>query len=58
MVKVFGNGLDAINFLKQNYGNPELLPEIIFLDLSMPVMDGWQFLEEYIKLNPQIGKKS
>ncbi|MBA3649658.1 MAG: response regulator [Chitinophagales bacterium] len=23
------------------------LPEIIFLDLSMPVMDGWNFLDEY-----------
>ena len=31
--------------------------EIIFLDINMPIMDGWQFLEEYIKLNPKIGKK-
>ena len=57
VIKVFVNGLDALNFLKENVGNPEELPEIIFLDLSMPIMDGWQFLEEYIKLNPKIGKK-
>jgi CheY-like chemotaxis protein len=23
----------------------------------MPIMDGWQFLEEYVKINPRIGKK-
>lgn len=56
-IKVFGNGRDAINFLKENSGNPDLLPEIILLDLNMPIMDGWQFLEDYILLKPKIGKK-
>lgn len=57
LIKVFGNGLDAINFLKENKNNVDALPEIILLDLSMPIMNGWQFLEEYTKLNPTIGKK-
>lgn len=57
LIKVFGNGLDAINFLKENRYNVDVLPEIIFLDLSMPIMNGWQFLEEFTKLNPSIGKK-
>lgn len=57
LIKVFGNGLDAINFLKENKGRAEALPEIILLDLSMPIMNGWQFLEEYTKLNPSIGKE-
>ena len=26
---------------------PDLLPEIIFLDLNMPVMNGWDFIREY-----------
>ncbi len=51
---VFENGLDAINFLKENAGNPDLLPEIILLDLTMPIMDGWQFLDEFILLKPKI----
>jgi CheY-like chemotaxis protein len=57
LIKVFGNGLDALNFLKENKNNVDALPEIILLDLSMPIMNGWQFLEEYAKLNPTIGKK-
>ncbi len=57
LIKGFGNGLDAINFLKENKNNVDALPDIILLDLSMPIMNGWQFLEEYNKLNPTIGKK-
>lgn len=57
LIKVFGNGLDALEFLSANRHNPDALPEIIFLDLSMPIMNGWQFLEEYTKLNPKMAKK-
>jgi CheY-like chemotaxis protein len=56
LIKVFENGLDALNFLKENKHNVDALPEIILLDLSMPIMNGWQFLEEYTKLHPTIGK--
>ena len=51
-IKVFGNGLDAINFFKENINNQTLLPEIVLLDLNMPIMDGWQFLEEFLLLSP------
>jgi len=57
LIMVFGNGLDAINFLKENCKNADTLPEIILLDLSMPIMDGWQFLDEFTKLAPKIDKK-
>ncbi|MFN6945767.1 MAG: response regulator [Cytophagaceae bacterium] len=56
-LKIFSNGLEAINFLKSVSGDPEKLPEIILLDLAMPIMDGWQFLEEYMLLQPRLGKK-
>jgi CheY-like chemotaxis protein len=57
LIKVFGNGLDAINFLKENIDNPASLPEIILLDLSMPIMDGWEFLEEYLLFMPKLSRK-
>lgn len=56
-IKIFDNGYDALVFIKENLGNIEALPDIILLDLSMPIMDGWQFLDEYVKINPKIGKK-
>lgn len=55
-IKIFDNGLDALNFLKENKYQEEILPEIIFLDLNMPIMDGWQFLDEYTQLYPSLGK--
>ena len=49
-LQVFENGMDALTFLKENPDKHDILPDIILLDLSMPIMDGWQFLDEYAKL--------
>lgn len=43
------NGLDALAALKDKI-NSNNLPDVIMLDINMPVMDGWQFLEEFKKL--------
>ena len=56
-IKEFGNGKNTIDYLKKIVHDIELLPDIIFLDLNMPVMDGWGFLEEYELLEPEIRKK-
>ncbi len=37
----------AINFLKDNVSQPHVLPDVILLDLNMPVFDGWDFLDTY-----------
>lgn len=36
------NGLEAINIIKSG-----IAPEIILLDLNMPLLDGWDFLSQY-----------
>lgn len=42
---VFKNGREAIDFFKNTA--EKKLPELILLDLNMPVMNGWEFLNEY-----------
>jgi len=53
----FHNGQVAIDFFHNCLGVISNLPDMILLDLNMPVLDGWQFLDEFIKLVPRIGKK-
>jgi CheY-like chemotaxis protein len=49
-ISVFENGKLAIDGINAMISNQEDIPEVIFLDINMPVMDGWQFLEEFIAL--------
>ncbi|MFY0650967.1 MAG: response regulator [Cyclobacteriaceae bacterium] len=46
----FFNGEEAINYLIENIGHSEKLPQLIMLDVNMPIKDGWEFLEEYSQL--------
>jgi two-component system, chemotaxis family, chemotaxis protein CheY len=45
----FSNGKKAIKFLKKKMDQGKL-PNIIFLDINMPEMDGWRFLKRYKKI--------
>lgn len=47
---VFHNGEEALNKLSALVKGGEVLPEVILLDLNMPVMDGWEFLEAFTKI--------
>lgn len=40
----FENAVDAIHFLKRNHSSKKRF--LIFLDINMPTMSGWQFLSE------------
>lgn len=47
---VFHNGLEALHYIRPALESAERIPDIILLDLNMPVMDGWQFLDEFSKM--------
>jgi CheY-like chemotaxis protein len=50
---IFHNGKEAINALKPLLISGENLPDVILLDINMPIMDGWQFLDSFIKIPTQ-----
>lgn len=56
-VNTFKNGKDAILFLDRVIKAGEPLPDMILLDLNMPIMDGWDFLEKYAQIPPRLKKK-
>ncbi len=53
-VIVKNSAKNALEFLSGLNGSEEAIPQVIFLDLNMPVMDGFGFLEEYAKLNDKV----
>jgi CheY-like chemotaxis protein len=47
------SGMEALIYLKEQKDNKIAHPDLIFLDINMPGMDGWEFLEEYDKLDKE-----
>lgn len=44
------DGKQAIEFLSEAVDGKYPKPDLIFLDINMPIMDGWQFLKKYKEL--------
>lgn len=61
-VYVHSSARSALEFLKnlEKTGNSgiNMIPEVIFLDINMPIMDGFQFLEEFKKFREPIRKRA
>lgn len=53
----YENGQLAIEDLTRMMDRGENLPEIISLDINMPVMDGWGFLEAFQKISQSISHR-
>jgi CheY-like chemotaxis protein len=47
-IRVAESAQDALDIIKSS----DHLPELIFLDINMPKMNGWEFIEEYSRLKP------
>jgi len=52
----FDNGEEALDFLRDHARESDTLPDYIFLDINMPFVDGWMFLDDYAHLKTNLSK--
>lgn len=56
-VRSFESATDALEDIKENIKTSHFsLPQLILLDINMPVMDGWEFLDEFNQLPKNLTK--
>lgn len=51
------SGKSALEYLEANENDPSALPEVIFLDINMPIVDGFVFLFEFERFNDELKNK-
>jgi response regulator RpfG family c-di-GMP phosphodiesterase len=56
-VIVKNSGKSALDYLVENKESPDAIPDIIFLDINMPIVDGFVFLYEYEKFSNSVKDK-
>lgn len=54
----FVNGAEAIEGLIGLIHKPDEFPDIILLDIEMPIMDGWHFMERFEKIKAMFPKET
>lgn len=50
-IYMYDGALEALEFLNELLENEEDFPDVILLDLVMPQMGGWEFIENFEKIN-------
>ncbi|AUP79745.1 response regulator [Flavivirga eckloniae] len=55
---VFKNGKQSIDYFQALLENldRDKIPDIILIDLNMPIMDGWEFIEQFTKIKNKFNK--
>ena len=55
-ISCYNNGEEALSGLQAIQAQNALLPDVILLDINMPVMDGWEFLDAFKTIKSQFSK--
>jgi len=54
----FEHGKAALEYFKLFKDQPDMLPELILLDINMPVLNGWKFIERFARIAPELSRKT
>ncbi|SFR34097.1 Response regulator receiver domain-containing protein [Robiginitalea myxolifaciens] len=49
-ILIYQDGQEAIDALQERLSSGDTLPPVIFLDLNMPIKDGWEFLDDFVQI--------
>lgn len=52
------SGMEALEYLRSEKDRHDPHPDLIFLDINMPGMNGWEFLHEYSKLDKELQSRA
>jgi CheY-like chemotaxis protein len=53
-VMQYSSAIEALKYMQKNRDNIPELPEVIFVDIYMPGMSGFEFMKEYDKLSTSL----
>lgn len=57
IISIYNKAQGAVDYLLHHKKSNDHLPDIILLDIYMPELDGWGFLEAFQKISDQLSKK-
>lgn len=57
IITIFNSARSALEYIGERKKSDNLLPDVIFLDIYMPILNGWDFLTAFRALKPELSKK-
>lgn len=57
IITIFNSARSALEYIGERKKSDNLLPDVIFLDIYMPILNGWDFLTAFRVLKPELSKK-
>jgi response regulator of citrate/malate metabolism len=56
IITIYDKAWGAVEYMLHHKSSLQHLPDVILLDIYMPDLDGWGFLQEYAKVKDQLAK--